>query len=354
MLTAAFDLSDIASMTASQQQDELQQEHEQRPAAVFPSPYNAGNRLGVEHAESQYLSLVSTIISSGEPRKDRTGTGTLSIFSPPQLRFNLADGSFPLFTTKRVPLRAVFEELMWFVRGSTNALELSSKRVKIWDANGSREALDAVGLYEYRVGELGPVYGFQWRHFGATYEGTDADYTGKGVDQLREVIRKIKETPSDRRILISAWNPADLKKMALPPCHLVSQFHVSTHNPPRLSCHLYQRSADMGLGVPFNVASYSLLTILLSHVTGCVPGEFIMTLGDAHVYMDHVDALREQVGRVPRQFPTIEVMDTTGSREERRGWSVDKALEELEGMSFGRVNVTGYDPHPKIAMAMSV
>ncbi|KAJ3217810.1 Thymidylate synthase [Dinochytrium kinnereticum] len=325
-------------------------------ANPFPSPFAHLFPGEAQHEEYQYLGLVKTILSCGERRSDRTGTGTLSLFAPPQMRFNLADGIFPLFTTKRVPLRAVFEELMWFVRGCVDANLLTNKNVHIWDANGSREALDAVGLSDYRQGELGPVYGFQWRHFGAEYEGADANYEGKGVDQVREVIRKIKKNPSDRRILISAWNPSDLDKMALPPCHLLSQFYVS--HPPNsphgsLSCQLYQRSADMGLGVPFNVASYALLTILIAHVTGLDPGHLTLCLGDAHVYLDHVIALTEQVTRTPRSFPTLKILDTV-PREERVGWSVDKAVEELEGVVFGRVVVEGYDPHPKISMAMSV
>ncbi|KAJ3311464.1 Thymidylate synthase [Blyttiomyces sp. JEL0837] len=315
------------------------------------------------HEESQYLSLIQAILTHGEQRNDRTGTGTLSLFAPPQMRFSLLDNVLPLFTTKRVALRAVFEELMWFIRGCTDSVKLSEKGVKIWEGNGSREALDRVGLVGNRVGDLGPVYGFQWRHFGAEYKGPEADYTGEGVDQLFEVIKKIKENPTDRRILLSAWNPKDLTKMALPPCHLLSQFHVSNtsqqdpSSPLRLSCQLYQRSADMGLGVPFNVASYALITILLSYVTGLEPGNLIITLGDAHVYMDHVEALKVQIGRNPKRFPSIKVLGKDGvevSKEGRRGWSCERALEELEGMTFERILVEGYEPHAKIVMAMSV
>ncbi|KAJ3097852.1 Thymidylate synthase [Phlyctochytrium planicorne] len=351
----------------------------------FPSPY-ANTQIPIQqgsetssafntslsvpslmHEENQYLSMIHTILQFGEKRKERTGTGTLSLFAPPTMRFDLRDNKFPLFTTKRVPLRAVFEELMWFIKGSTDANLLTAKNVHIWDANGSRDALDAVGLSDYRDGELGPVYGFQWRHFGAEYQGPEADYDGKGVDQIKEVIRKIKETPTDRRILLSAWNPSDLDKMALPPCHLLSQFYVSypenqgidaqpdPSKKPRgvLSCQLYQRSADMGLGVPFNVASYSLLTILLAHVTGLEAGSLTVCLGDAHVYLDHVDALKVQLERTPKPFPSLKVLDTAG-REEREGWGVEKALEELEGVVFGRLLVEGYEPHAKIQMKMSV
>ncbi|KAI9331751.1 thymidylate synthase/dCMP hydroxymethylase domain-containing protein [Obelidium mucronatum] len=312
--------------------------------------------------ESQYLALVSRILSEGSLRQDRTGTGTLSVFSPNQMLFDLANNSFPLFTTKRVPLRAVFEELMWFIRGSTDSLILSNKGVKIWDANGSREFLDKVGLAENREGDLGPVYGFQWRHFGAEYKGPDADYTNQGVDQLRDIIRKIKLNPMDRRILISAWNPADLGKVALPPCHLLCQFYVSsvTEKDPvaSLSCQLYQRSADMGLGVPFNVASYALFTILLAHVTGLNPGKLSIVLGDAHVYCDHVEALTQQVTRTPSAFPKIFVSGNKNdvvsqSGEDRSAWSVDTALGVLESFEFEDLVLESYQPQGKIVMKMS-
>ncbi|OZJ05858.1 hypothetical protein BZG36_00864 [Bifiguratus adelaidae] len=259
--------------------------------------------------EQQYLSLTKHIIESGQHRADRTGTGTLSIFAPPQLRFSLADNVFPLLTTKRVFFRAVVEELLWFIKGDTNSNHLAEKGIKIWDGNGSREYLDKVGLAHREQGDLGPVYGFQWRHFGAEYVDCHTDYVGKGVDQLLQVIDKIKTNPSDRRIILSAWNPKDIPSMALPPCHMFCQFYVSTPTesaPKRtLSCLLYQRSCDMGLGVPFNIASYALLTRMIAQVTGLLPGEFIHTMGDAHVYVDHIDALNQQLERTPRPFPTL-------------------------------------------------
>lgn len=213
--------------------------------------------------EKAYLELVHNIIQNGKTRDDRTGVGTRAIFGT-QLRFSLKD-QFPLLTTKRVFWRAVVEELLWFIKGSTNAKELSSKNVHIWDANASREFLDSVGLRDNEEGDLGPVYGFQWRHFGAEYKGTHADYKNEGIDQLANVIETIRNKPHDRRIIMCAWNPIDIPKMALPPCHCLVQFFVSGDE---LSCLLYQRSADMGLGVPFNIASYSLLTYMIAHVTG--------------------------------------------------------------------------------------
>ncbi|KAJ3130764.1 Thymidylate synthase [Physocladia obscura] len=341
---------------------------------------SATDQTDVNEEEMQYLNLVRRLlgvddsgIANGpakvQVRRDRTGTGTLSLFAPPPLVFSLADNCLPLFTSKRVPVRIVFEELMWFIRGSTDAKILSEKGVKIWDANGSRAALDKLGLTSNREGDLGPVYGFQWRHFGAEYNGPDADYAGAGYDQVRDVLRKIKEDPMDRRIIISAWNPQVFNQVALPPCHLLCQFYVSTQTEEdpvsTLSCQLYQRSADVGLGLPFNVSSYALLTILIAHVTGLQPGTLSIVLGDAHVYLDHFDALREQIGRVPRAFPTVRILESNRNDQQqgvgvqetaevRRKWSVDRALAELEGMQFDRINVDGYVPYGKIAMQMSV
>ena len=202
------------------------------------------------------------IFLAGNKRGDRTGTGTLSLFGA-QMRFSLRGGTFPLLTTKKVFYRGIAEELFWFIRSSTSAKELQDKNVRIWDGNSSREFLDSIGLKDREEGDLGPVYGFQWRHFGAEYINMHADYSGKGVDQLGEVIN---------RIIMCAWNPADLDKMALPPCHCLVQFYVANGE---LSCQLCQRSADMGLWVPFNIARYALLTIMIAHVTGLVPGTLV-------------------------------------------------------------------------------
>jgi dihydrofolate reductase/thymidylate synthase len=218
--------------------------------------------------EMQYLNLVSKIIDSGNPKGDRTGTGTLSIFGA-QMRFNLRDGRFPLLTSKRVFWRGLAEELLWFIRGETNANLLKEKDIHIWDGNGSREFLDQLGLKDREEGDLGPIYGFQWRHFGAKYTTMHADYTGQGVDQLQQVIHTLKTNPNDRRIIMSAWNPVALPDMALPPCHCFCQFYVANGE---LSCQMYQRSCDMGLGVPFNIASYALLTRLIAQVPGEMAG----------------------------------------------------------------------------------
>ncbi|KAL6246399.1 Thymidylate synthase [Rhinocladiella similis] len=334
------------------------------------------------HEEHQYLDLIRDILSRGEHRPDRTGTGTLSLFAPPQLRFSLSKPSpsdpsthipvLPLLTTKRVFLRAVTTELLWFISGCTSSKPLSSAGIHIWDGNGSREFLDNLGFTHREAGDLGPVYGFQWRHFGAPYEDCHADYTDKGVDQIAEIVRKLKTNPYDRRIILSAWNVADLKLMALPPCHMFAQFYVSYPDAPRgeqalarqrsgptsfstdgeaaqkpkakghLSCVLYQRSCDMGLGVPFNIASYALLTHMLAYACDLVPGELIHTMGDAHVYLDHIDALKEQLLREPREFPTLNIKRDDKGSGQMDGWT----LEELE--------VVGYKPHGGIKMKMSV
>ncbi|KAJ2745045.1 Thymidylate synthase, partial [Coemansia sp. BCRC 34301] len=222
----------------------------------------------------------------------------------------------------------------------TDALILQKRGVSIWDGNGSREFLDSRGL-SYREGDLGPVYGFQWRHFGATYESADTEYAGQGIDQLADVIRKIRETPTDRRIIMSAWNPADLHKMALPPCHMFAQFFVSNPGTPdaALSCQMYQRSCDIGLGVPFNIASYALLTRLIAQVTGLKPGHFIHCMGDTHVYANHVDALNTQIAREPRAFPKLHIKRTPAN---------------IEDFTIDDFDLVGYNPHGKIQMEMAV
>eukprot|EP00210_Caulerpa_lentillifera_P007153 g6843.t1 len=257
-----------------------------------------GFNFAIQHEEYQYLDLIEEILNSGSAKEDRTGTGTLSKFGK-QMKFNLRH-YFPLLTSKRVFWRGVVEELLWIISGSTNAKVLQEKGIHIWDGNASREFLDRVGLHHREEGDLGPVYGFQWRHFGAKYTHMSDDYTGQGVDQLAEVIRKLRENPTDRRILLSSWNPTDLKLMALPPCHMFCQFYVSDGE---LSCQMYQRSCDMGLGVPFNIASYALLTCMIAQVTGFKRGDFIHVLGDAHVYNNHIEPLKKQLLNKPNHFP---------------------------------------------------
>ena len=288
-----------------------------------------------EHPEKQYLNLVRSVLERGEPRTDRTGTGTLSVFGA-SMRFSLREG-FPLLTTKRVFWKAVCEELLWFIRGDTDARHLSEKGVRIWDANSSRAFLDSMGFLDREEGDLGPIYGFQWRHWGAEYGTAKDDYQGKGVDQLRQVIELIKTEPSSRRIILSAWNPTAIPKMALPPCHVMAQFYVSGSK--ELSCQLYQRSADLGLGVPFNIASYSLLTHMIAQVCGLAVGDFVHVLGDAHVYANHVEALTDQIEREPRSFPTLKL---------------NSRITEIDDFTIDDVELEGYRPHPSVPMKMAV
>lgn len=285
--------------------------------------------------EIQYLNLTRRIIANGNQRLDRTGVGTLSIFGA-QMRFNLRNNTLPLLTTKRVFFRGVAEELLWFIRASTNAKDLQQKNIHIWDGNSTREFLDSAGFTDREEGDLGPVYGFQWRHFGAKYKTCHDNYTGEGIDQLAEVINRIKTNPTDRRIIMSAWNPVDIPKMALPPCHCLAQFFVAGDE---LSCQLYQRSADMGLGVPFNIASYALLTHMIAHVTGLKAGDFIHTTGDTHVYLNHVEPLQEQLVREPRAFPTLHFKRT---------------VQSIDDFQFEDFDVRGYNPYPTIKMQMAV
>nr|CAA05895.1 dihydrofolate reductase-thymidylate synthetase precursor [Daucus carota] len=288
-----------------------------------------------KHEEYLYLGLVENIISNGVTKNDRTRTGTVSIFGC-QMRFNLRK-SFPLLTTKKVFWRGVVEELLWFISGSTNAKILKEKGVNIWEGNGSREYLDSIGLTDREEGDLGPIYGFQWRHFGARYTDMHADYSGQGFDQLLDVISKIKNNPDDRRIIQSAWNPSDLRLMALPPCHMFAQFYVANGE---LSCQMYQRSADMGLGVPFNIAAYALLTCMIAHVCDLVPGDFVHSIGDAHVYSNHLSDLFETSFRMlPKTFPVLKIN------------SGEKDIDSFEAADF---KLIGYDPHQKIEMKMAV
>jgi len=313
------------------QDSETSKDGMQLPSPAFNVLGGAGQFL---HEEYQYLDLIRKISEEGIPSDDRTGVGTVSMFGT-SMRFDLRQ-SFPLLTTKRVFWRGLLEELLWFIRGDTNANHLSEQGIKIWDGNGSREFLDKRGLGHREVGDLGPVYGFQWRHFGAKYVDMHTDYSGQGVDQLAECIRKIKEDPSDRRILLSAWNPADLSLMALPPCHMFCQFYVANGE---LSCLMYQRSADMGLGVPFNIASYSLLTCMMAQVCGLKPGEFIHNMGNTHVYKNHIEPLKTQLERTPRPFPVLKM---------------NPDVKDIDGFKASDFELIGYQPHGKIAMDMAV
>jgi len=266
------------------------------------------------YQEQQYIDLIKHILLRGQHKTDRTGTGTKSVFGY-QMRFNLAE-NFPLLTTKKVHWKSVVHELLWFIAGDTNVKYLQDNGVRIWN-----EWADADG-------NLGPIYGHQWR----SWEAVD----GRVIDQFADVVEQIKNNPDSRRLLVNAWNVGEIHKMALPPCHMFFQFYVCNQ---KLSCQLYQRSADVFLGVPFNIASYALLTLMVAHVTGLKPGEFIHTFGDVHIYDNHTDQVTEQISRKPRPFPSIKI---------------NREVESIFDFKFEDFDLIDYDPHPLIKGKVSV
>jgi thymidylate synthase len=266
-----------------------------------------------DHPEWQYLNLLADILETGVRRGDRTGVGTLGVFGR-QMRFDLAKG-FPLLTTKKLHRKSIILELLWFLRGDTNVRWLQERGVSIWD-----EWADPSG-------ELGPVYGKQWRSWAAP--------DGRVIDQIAAVVRSLKTNPDSRRHIVSAWNPAEVEDMALPPCHCLFQFFVADG---KLSCQLYQRSADVFLGVPFNIASYALLTLMMAKVTGLEPGEFVHTLGDAHLYLNHLEQAKLQLSREPLPLPVMQVADR----------------DDLFAFAFEDFKLTGYSPHPAIPAPIAV
>lgn len=276
-----------------------------------------------EHEEYQYLNLIDDILENGVMEMGRNGN-TKSIFGASMV-FSLSDNKIPILTTKRTAWKTCFKELLWFIAGETDNKTLQNQGVRIWDGNASREFLDSRGLYNNKEGDLGPVYGHQWRYFNAPYFGCSEDYKGKGVDQLQEIIDILKsEDPvvrSSRRLVLSAWNPCQLKEMALPPCHVLMQFNVTDGN--KLSCALYQRSGDVGLGVPFNIASYSALTHIIAKHTGLIANEFVYHLGNAHIYEEHIEALKEQLKRKPHEFPKIDICETHENREKIENYRIE-------------------------------
>jgi len=289
----------------------------------------------MESMELQYINLIKHILENGISKDDRTGIGTLSIFSY-NMTFNLRE-SFPLLTTKKVYWKGVVEELLWFISGSTNSNILKEKGVKIWEGNSSREFLDSRGLSHYDQGDIGAGYGFQWRHFGAKYTNMYDSYEGQGIDQLKDVIYKIKNTPNDRRIIMNSWNPTDLDKMALPPCHIFVQFWVNTDK-KELHSQMYQRSCDVGLGVPFNIASYSLLTCIIAKLCDLTPGDFHYCMGDTHIYKNHIDAMKLQITREPYDFPKIKI----------------KNITDIDNITLDDIELIDYKYYENIKMNMAV
>jgi thymidylate synthase len=278
----------------------------------------------------QYLELLSLILEHGKERPDRTGTGTLGIFGH-QMRFDLRNG-FPLLTTKKLHTKSIIHELLWFLRGETHVKSLQDVGVRIWNEWATAEQTARFGRKE---GDLGPVYGHQWRNFGASKDA-DGSFAEDGVDQIKRLLRDIRENPSSRRLIVTGWNPKEADQVALPPCHTLFQFYVQDGE---LSCQLYQRSADVFLGVPFNIASYALLTAMIAHVTDLKPGDFVHTFGDAHLYKNHLEQARLQLGRAPKKLPRLVIKN-----DARDLWAIraeDIAIED-------------YEPHPHIAAEVSV
>ena len=263
------------------------------------------------HQEYQYLRLIKRILHNGEVRNSRNGK-TLYVFGS-QMRYSLRNNTFPLLTSKYVPFKTCLHELLWFLKGETSISILQKKGVHIWNDNGSRSFLDSRKLHHYNINDPGPIYGHQWRHFNAPYQNCDSNYQDKGgIDQIQSVINILQgknplENKYSRRLIVSSWNPCQLDQMALPPCHVLFQFHVNLHN--ELSCCLYQRSGDVGLGIPFNIASYSILTHLIAHHCGLKPGEFIHTIGDAHIYKSHIPVLKKQLKNIPFVFPSLYIKE---------------------------------------------
>lgn len=261
-----------------------------------------------EHPEYQYINLIKEIIDKGTDEDTRNGV-TRSIFGH-SMRFSLRDGELPLLTTKKLAWKTCLKELFWFIRGDTDNKNLQEEGVHIWDGNTSREYLDSIGFYDRKEGDIGPGYGHQWRHFNAPYTDCNDDYTDQGIDQLKNIINQLKDPSkrSSRRLIMTAWNPCQIHEMSLPPCHILVQFNVRQGK--YLSTALYQRSGDVGLGVPFNIASYSFLTHILAKHCDLEAEEFVYFLGNAHIYQEHLETLKEQIQREPFPFPKINVINT--------------------------------------------
>jgi thymidylate synthase len=284
-------------------------------------------------SENNYLNLLKEILEFGETRKDRTGTGTLSLFGP-QIEIDISE-SFPLITTKKINFKNIVTEVIWFLSGSTNIKFLKDNNVNIWDGNTTREFLDKRGFTDYEVGEVGPLYGYQWRNFGGNFK----DPHSRGVDQIDRMLTLLKTDPMSRRIFMSSWNPIDLDKMALEPCHVSFQLYVSSNN--RLNGKLYMRSNDLFLGAPWNIACYSLLIYMFCHLTGYFPGKLVYSLGDSHIYLNHIKQVEEQLNRPVRPFPVVKIAN-------------DKKIKCFEDFDINSFELLGYDPHSFIKAEMAI
>jgi thymidylate synthase len=295
----------------------------------------ANSPFPASHEEYQYLNLIHDVVTMNHKENGRNGT-TFSVFGCGMV-FSLQQGQIPILTTKQMAWKTCLKELLWFIHGKTDNSLLQDAGVHIWDDNASRDFLSSRGLDHYRDGDLGPVYGHQWRHFNAKYSTCDEDYSGKGVDQLAYIIRCLKDPVErySRRLIMSAWNPCQLEEMALPPCHILCQFNVSNTN--QLSCALYQRSGDIGLGVPFNIASYSFLTHLLAKHCGLIAHEFVYHLGNAHIYDDHMPVVTQQLDLTPFTFPRLEIA---------------ALRDDIDMYTINDFRIIDYVCHPSLKMKM--
>jgi thymidylate synthase len=285
----------------------------------------------------QYHDALKQILKQGIPHKDRTGVGTLSLFGEVQMIFQFING-FPILTTKKIPLRWIFEELMWFLRGDTNNQNLTNKGIDIWNEWATTEK---TARFNREEDDLGPIYGYLWRSFGGDYP------VKNGVDQIANLMKDLDLNPNSRRLIISGWDPKVANNVDLPPCHTLFQLKVDTINDkPHLSCKLYQRSADFFLGVPFNISSYALLTCMIAYVMGMIPHKFIHTFGDAHIYNNHTDQVNELLSRTPKPLPTLQFVNAEHL--------VGKGLDGLLGFTWENIQLTGYDPYEKISAPVAI
>ncbi len=287
------------------------------------------NNEDINNGEMEYLNLLKNIYFDGKARDSRNSK-VLSIFSPPSMRFDIRKG-FPLLTSKKMPWKIVLRELLWFIRGDTSNKKLQEKNVHIWDDNSTKEYMESRGLGHYIDGDLGPIYGFQWRHFGAKYYGCNSDHSGRGFDQLNYIINEIKNNPTSRRIILNSWNAADIDQMALPPCHVLVQFYVDVQE-NCIDAKLYQRSGDMFLGIPFNISSYAMLLSIIGNITGYTPRYFIHDIGDAHIYDNHKESIEEQLIKRTYSFPKFIIRQKIQSIDE-----IDEDMFEVKDYQCNQV-----------------
>lgn len=303
-----------------------------------------GNNIVENLFDTEYHVLVSKVLNTGFIKEDRTNTGTISNFGN-LMKFDLSNGDFPLLTTKKMNFSIILKELLFFIKGQTNNKILKNQGVNIWNDNSTKDFLiKNTQRKESKEDDLGPIYGFQWRHYGAEYLDCDTDYSNKGIDQLNNVINEIKQNPYSRRLVVTAWNPKDIQLMALPPCHLLYQFEVSKDKEGnnQLNCMLFQRSGDLGLGIPYNIASYSLLLLMVSYLTNIKVGTFVHSIADTHIYLNHIDQLKDQIKRKSFNAPGIRINPK------------NKKINKIEDFDLDDFELLNYESHEFIKMKMAI